>query len=483
MTHPKFDDWEPVIGLEIHVQLNTRSKMFGKEPNQFGDEPNMNIGFIDTGQPGSLPTINQEAVKKAVAFGLAIKASVQEVSLFDRKSYFYPDCPLNYQITQFYHPIIIGGEVTTEVEGKTMTFAVNHAHLENDAGKLIHFTDFAGVDFNRSGAPLLEIVSKPCMHSPKEASSYAAAIKAIMEYIGSSDCNMQEGQLRMDANISVRKKGEKGLRNKTELKNMNSFFNMELAIEAEIIRQIEFYTDHPTESIKSGTYRFDLERKRTVLMRVKETADDYRYFPEPDLPPLVITKEFIESIQKELPELPRDRFTRYINDFSLSHYSAALLVDDKKLCESFEKGLRIAKNPKAFCNWLTVEFIGRIKDMGKTFIESNIEVAHIAELVNLIEEGVVTGKIAKKVADEMCEKPGTSPKTIIEGNPEYRPMRDMTLIENAVNEVLQNNPQSIDDYRNGKEKAFQFLVGQVMKLSKGQAPPDLVRDLILKKLL
>lgn len=479
--HP-YDEWEPVIGLEIHVQLNTKSKMFGPEPNRFGDEPNTNIGYVDTGQPGCLPVINREAVKKAVNFGLAIEAEINLESTFDRKSYFYPDCPLNYQITQFNSPIIIGGQVVTECNGKPMTFEVEHAHLENDAGKLIHFPDFAGVDFNRSGAPLLEIVSRPCMHSPKEASAYAQAIRAIMEYIDASDCNMQEGQLRMDANISVRKKGETQLRKKTEIKNMNSFFNMELAIEAEIIRQIDFYLANPKAEMQSATYRFDLEKKKTIMMRVKESADDYRYFPEPDLPPLVLTKEFVEHLKRDLPELPRARYNRYRQNLELSEYFAELLVNDKKLSDSFEEGLKICKNPIAFCNWLTIEFIGRVKDTGKTLTEHGIKATMIARLVNLIEEGVITGKIAKMVADDMLVHPEKSPEEIIAANPDYKPLTDTSAIEAIIQTVLSENQESINDFANGKDKALQYLIGQVMKACKGKAPPEVVRDLIAKKL-
>ncbi len=482
MNKSHYSEWEPVIGLEIHVQLNTRSKMFSQEPNQFGDEPNVNIGYFDTGQPGALPVINCEAVKKAVNFGLAVGSKINEESIFDRKSYFYPDCPMNYQITQFYKPIIIGGEITTEVEGKIKTFKIEHAHLENDAGKLIHFPKFTGVDFNRSGAPLLEIVSTPCMFSPKDASAYAQAVKAIMEYIDSSNCNMQDGQLRMDANVSVRRKGEHTLRNKTELKNMNSFFNMELAIEAEIIRQIDFYTQNPDKHIESGTYRFDLEKQKTILMRKKESADDYRYFPEPDLPPLIITQEYINHLRRELPELPKERFNRYITSLCLTEYNASLLVNDKKLSDMFEEGCKICNNASHLCNWITVEFMGRIKDTGKSLSEIGIQITDIAALVNLINDKIITGKIGKMVADDMVKNPGTSPQTIIDANPNYKPMRDTKVVEDIVDRIIQENPETIDDYKNGKEKAFQFLVGQVMKATKGKAPPDYVRDYLIEKL-
>lgn len=285
--------WEAVIGLEIHVQLNTKSKLFSPAPNHFGDEPNVNITEICTGQPGSLPVLNEEAVRKAVQFGLAVGATITNFSTFDRKSYFYPDSPRNFQITQFEHPIIKGGSITAEVEGKTMTFEISHAHLEDDAGMLKHFSQFAGVDYNRAGVPLIEIVSQPCMHSAKEASSYAKAIKAIFQYLDASDCNMEEGSLRFDANVSVRHQGEKKLRDKVEIKNMNSFAFLELAIDSEIKRQIDLYTQN--KDIEPGTYRWDQERKKTILMRKKEMAADYRYFPEPDLVPIVLTDETIQK--------------------------------------------------------------------------------------------------------------------------------------------------------------------------------------------
>ncbi|NCF70496.1 MAG: Asp-tRNA(Asn)/Glu-tRNA(Gln) amidotransferase subunit GatB, partial [Chlamydiales bacterium] len=281
-------DWEIIIGLEIHVELNTQSKLFSPAANRFGDEPNNNIGVVCTGQPGALPVLNKEAVKKAVQIGLALQANINLLSKFDRKSYFYPDSPRNFQITQLDKPIVMGGEVKCEVEGEEKIFQINRAHLEDDAGMLKHFSKFAGVDYNRAGVPLLEIVSEPCLHSAKDASAYAQAIRSIVQYVGASDCNMEEGSLRFDANISVRKRGEEGLRNKIEVKNMNSFSNLELAIEQETIRQINLYNRYsdkdPSEVIEQATYRWDPEQQTTVLMRKKEDAEDYRYFPEPDLP-------------------------------------------------------------------------------------------------------------------------------------------------------------------------------------------------------
>lgn len=477
-----YGEFEAVIGLEIHCQLNTKTKLFGREPNCFGTEPNTNIGYVDTGQPGALPVINKAAVKKAVAFGLAVGAKVNETSYFDRKSYFYPDCPFNYQITQFYHPIITGGSVTCDVDGKEMTFSIEHTHMENDAGKLVHFADFSGVDYNRSGAPLIEIVSDPCMRTPREAACYASAVANILRYIRSSDCNMQEGALRMDANVSVRLKGETELRPKAEIKNMNSFTNMELALESEIRRQIAFYRANPDDRIKTGTYRFDLEKQKTILMRSKESADDYRYFPEPDLPPLVLDKAFIKDIKDTLPELPAVKKERFIKKVHLSEYFANLLIADIALCDFFEEGFEECKNPVAFCNWVVVEFAARANEANKHVVDLGITSRNIAHLVNMIEAKTITGKMAKEIADIMCKNPEKSPKAIQESGSRFKPMNDTKALEAIVDVIVKDNPDSIADYKKGKDKAFQYLVGQVMRQTKGTASPPEVRDMITKKI-
>lgn len=486
MTQIDYENWEPVIGLEIHVQLNTKSKLFSRAPNHFGDEPNTNIGIVDTGQPGSLPVLNKEAVRKAVQLGCALNARVALKSRFDRKSYFYPDSPRNFQITQFDQPIIVGGSVVAEVGGTTKHFAVHHAHLEDDAGMLKHFSTFAGVDYNRAGVPLIEIVSEPCMHSPKEASAYAMAIKAIMQYIDASDCNMEEGSLRIDVNVSVRRIGETKMRKKIEIKNLNSFHYMELAIEAEIRRQIRLYTARPHEApenvLQSGTYRFDVEKKETLLMRQKEAAEDYRYFPEPDLPPIFLKTEEIEAIRTALPELPHQRLKRYISAWQLPVGAASLLINEKRLADYFEEALKICNNPKNVCNWITVEFTGRFKDTGKNLLDSGILPAHIGRLVQLIDSGVITGKIAKSIADEMVATPGSDPEKIVKANPDYQPIQDTSSIEPLVNEVLDANAQSVADFKAGKSRAFDYLVGQVMKLCKGKASPSIVNELLTKKL-
>lgn len=481
-----YELWEPVIGLEIHAQLNTKSKLFSPAPNRFGDEPNTNISVVCTGQPGALPVLNKEAVKKAIQFGLAIGAEISLISTFDRKSYFYPDSPRNFQITQYENPLIRGGTIVADVEGTSMTFNVNRAHLEDDAGMLKHFSSFAGVDYNRAGAPLIEIVSEPCIHSPKQASAYAMAVRAIMLYLDASDGNMEEGSLRIDANISVRPKGEKGLRPRIEIKNMNSFTFMEMAIEAEISRQISLYTSHPhrkpIELIPAGTYRWDPEQKQTILMRQKESADDYRYFPEPDLVPVVLSQAYLDNLRATLPELPHDRFRRYVSDLGLTEYAASTLINEKQLSDYFEQALALCNHPRMLCNWITVEFAGRLKDTGKTLLNLGIPPAHLAKLVQMIEQNKITGRIAKSVADDMVAAPGLDPESIVSQNPDYQPVGDISFIEPIVDEILAANPQSIIDYKAGREKAFGFLVGQVMKQTRGKADPAVVNDLLRKKM-
>lgn len=476
------DDFEVIIGLEIHVELNTKSKLFSPAANHFGDEPNTNISYVCTGMPGSLPVINREAVKKAVQFGCAVGSEVKLVSFFDRKSYFYPDSPRNFQITQFEHPILKGGTVIAEVDGIEKTFSIRGSHLEDDTGMLKHFSSFAGIDYNRAGVPLIEIVSDPCIHSPKEAVAYAISLKAILEYIDASDCNMDEGSFRMDANISVRLKGETALRNKSEIKNMNSFANMHMALEHEIERQIQVYLENPQAIISQSTYRWDPDKKQAVLMRKKERTEDYRYFPEPDLPPLVVTQEFVDEIRASLPELPKDRMHRYIKTLGLSEHHAFVLVADKESSDYFEQAMQFVNSPKLLCNWIIVEFQGRFKEKGLSLAKSGIPPKDVASLVQMIESGALTGRIAKTVADEMVLKPGTSPQAIVEANPNFNPVHDTALLEPIVDRILAANEQSIIDYRNGKDRAFAFLVGQVMKETQGKASPQVVNELLQNKI-
>lgn len=481
-----YEEWEPIIGLEIHTQLNTRTKLFSRTKNRFGDEPNINVGLTDTGQPGTLPVLNKAAVWKAISLGCGLNSEIPLFSAFDRKSYFYPDSPRNFQITQFYHPIIKGGYVMASVGGQVKKFMIKEAHLEDDSGMLRHFSNFAGVDYNRAGVPLIEIVTEPCIYSAKEASAFAMALRAILIYLDISNCNMEEGSMRMDVNVSVRKKGETSLRSKIEVKNLNSFSNMELAIEAEIKRQIEAYTQQahldPSDVIKSTTMRFDLATKQTIAMRSKVEAEDYRYFPEPDLPPIYITKEMIDKVKETLPELPSQRYERYVSTLGLSEYNATLLVNDKPLADYFEKGLKTCKNPKALCNWITVEFVGRLKEKNLSLLEIDLPADNIAFLVNLIEDKTLTGKIAKLVADEMAADPKKHPKDIIAKNPDFLPVNDRSQVEAIVDEVLKKNSQSVLDYKQGATKAFHYLIGQVMAASKGKASPDVVKEVLLERL-
>lgn len=479
-------EWEPIIGLEIHAELNTKSKMFSRDRNSFGAEPNTNISEVSVALPGSLPVINKEAVKKAVQFGLSIGAKVNLVSQFDRKSYFYPDNPRNFQITQYETPIVVGGSVVAVVDGVEKEFQITRAHLEDDSGMLKHFTTFAGVDFNRAGVPLIEIVSEPCMHTPKEASAYAMAIKAILEYIDASDCNMEEGSLRFDVNISVRKKGEAGFRNKIEIKNMNSFSNLELAIDHEIFRQIKEYEAHPDKDpkqvITQSTHRWDPDLGQTVLMRKKECADDYRYFPEPDLLPLVLTQSYVEEIRKTLPELPLQKEKRYVETLGLAASQAFFITSDKKLADYFESALKTCAHAKNLANWIIVEFAGRLKEESLKVYETKIAPEHVSELVNLIEKGDIHGKIAKSIADDMAKAPGTKASELIAKNPDYQPLNDKAAIEALVDTVLAANKDSIDSFLAGRDRAFAFLVGQVMKATKGTASPQLVNELLKEKI-
>jgi aspartyl-tRNA(Asn)/glutamyl-tRNA(Gln) amidotransferase subunit B len=482
MTHNPYEKWETIIGLEVHVALNTKTKLFSTAPNHFGDSPNTNITVVCTGQPGALPVLNKEAVRKAVQFGCAVNATIPLFSKFDRKSYFYPDNPRNFQITQFDQPIIIGGTITTTVEGKEHSFEIDRAHLEDDAGMLKHFPNYGAIDYNRAGVPLLEIVSKPCIHSAKEAASYAIAIKSIMEYINSSDCNMEQGNLRIDANISVRPKGENTLRNKIEIKNMNSFSNMELALESEKKRQINLYLDNPTTDpfklIPQATFRWDPDSKSTRLMRQKENADDYRYFPEPDLPPILLTEEYISAIKESLPELPYQRKQRYIEQLNLSKDQAELLIQEKKLADYFEEALTFTTHAKHLCNWICVEFTGKLNE--QNLWETPIPPKEVATLVNLINNGTITGKIGKKIVDNLLNTPTKTCSQIIKENPNYQPVTDLKLIETLIKQVISENPTSVADYKSGKTKAFSYLIGQIMKLTKGKADPAIVNKLLKK---
>ena len=478
------EGWEPVIGLEIHVQLSTKSKHL-QLGSQIALATSLTPTSIRSAQDNLAPFPSSTKMQLLKQSNLAApsepKSSPFSANSTENRTSI-PIAPATSKSPNFTIRSSSAAPSVAEVEGKIMTFAINHAHLEDDAGMLKHFTSFAGVDYNRAGVPLIEIVSEPCIHSPKEAVAYAMAINAIMHYLDASDCNMEEGSLRIDANISVRLRGEKKLRNKIEIKNMNSFSNMELAIDKEIERQIEIYEANPDAIIRSGTYRFNVETGENILMREKEMAEDYRYFPEPDLLPLILTDEYIETIRAALPELPHQRFKRYTEELGLSLYNASLLIADKKLCDFFEQGLEYTKNAKNLCNWITVEFIGRLKEKNLSLEKSGIASSHIANLVAMIDDGTITGRMAKEIADEMVASPGKDPREIAANNPKYKPLEDLSAIEPIVDAVLQANPQSIADYKEGRTKALAFLVGQIMKQTKGMASPEIVNRLLLDKI-
>lgn len=475
-------DWETIIGLEVHVQLNTRAKLFSRALNRSKQEPNTDIDPICTGQPGSLPLLNEAAVRKAVRLGHALGARINLRSQFDRKAYFYPDSPRNYQITQFFCPLLEDGQIEVEIEGHCRRFSIARAHLEDDSGMLRHFSDFAGVDYNRAGIPLIEIVSTPCFRSSQEASAYVSSLKEILEFADISECNMEEGHLRVDANISVRLRGEGALRSKVEIKNLNSLSFLRAALESERERQIGCY--RRGEQVLDATFRWDQELQQTLLMRLKEQARDYRYFPEPDLPPLVISRALVEAERAALPELPAAKRRRYQEEFGLSRRAADTLLTSRKLALYFETALAAnrALDARAICNWITVELAGRLRESNRSVTDCQIPPQSIAELVELIETGVITGKIAKRVADDLIAHPHRCPKEIVAANPDYRPMSDDLAVEQMVDEVLGDNPQSISDFKSGKQRAFGHLVGQVMAKSRGKAPPDAVNRLLREKL-
>jgi len=476
------DCWEPVIGLEIHAELNTASKLFSVDRNHFGDEPNTNISEVSVALPGTLPVVNKEAVRKAIQFGLATKGDVQLWSRFERKSYFYPDCPRNYQITQLEFPVVKGGVVPAFVEGEEKSFSLDRVQLEDDAGMLKHYSTFAGVDFNRAGVPMIEIVSQPCMHSAKEAVAYAQAIRSILDYLDVSDCNMEEGSFRFDVNVSVRKKGETILRTRSEIKNMNSFSNLEQAINFEIDRHISLYEASPekeiTQVVDQATFRWDPDRGSTILMRTKENAQDYRYFPDPDLLPLILTQEQVDAEEKHLPELPLERERRFCRDYSLTTERSYFLTADRKLADYYEQALEICDNYKMVANWIAVEFAGRLKEKGIAMWKSGISAHNVGELVLMVQEGTITGKIAKSVADEMVLAPEVSPKEIVKSRPEFQPFQDMEKLKQIVKEVVAQHPDTVQAIRDGRDRSFAFLVGQVMKQTRGSAPPAQVNKLL-----
>lgn len=474
--------WEVVIGLEVHVQLKTRTKIFCRCITSFGDPPNTHVCPVCLGLPGALPRANQEAIKKALLAALALKAEVSLESIFDRKNYFYPDLPKGYQISQFHLPYAKGGYIEIELsEGKRKKIHLQRIHLEEDAGKLIHSEDpsikESYIDFNRAGTPLIEIVSKPEISSPEEAHLYLQMLKKIMQYLNISDCNMEEGSLRVDANISIRKKGEKKLGVKTEIKNLNSFKAVVAALEYEARRQQKILEEGGI--ITQETRLWNAKLEKTLPMRTKEEAHDYRYFPDPDLPPVNLSPSFLEEVKKEMCELPLERKDRFIKEYGLPSYDAGVLTQEKEIADYFEEALSPNISPKKVANWVMSELLN-FRGEKKCSIWDLFPPKYLKELLEEIESGRISGKIGKKVLEEMVntKKP---PREIIKEKG-WEQILDPKKITQWVEEVIKENPSAVESYKKGKKKTWGFFVGEVMKKSQGKANPQLVNEILNKVL-
>jgi aspartyl-tRNA(Asn)/glutamyl-tRNA(Gln) amidotransferase subunit B len=484
-------DYEAVIGLETHCQLSTKSKIFCKCSTEFSSPPNTNVCPICLGYPGVLPVLNQEVLESAIKLGLALNAEITPYSKFDRKQYFYPDLPKNYQISQYDLPIVQNGHLEIElVEKKTgqvtrKTIGITRLHMEEDAGKLVHAgsdslsgSTHSLVDYNRSGVPLLEIVSEPDLRSGSEASEYAQELRRLVRYLGIGNGNMQEGSLRCDVNISIRPVGETKFGTKVEIKNMNSFSAIQKAIEYEIERQKEAL--EAGEAIVQETRLWEEGAQRTISMRSKEGASDYRYFPEPDLPPFETSKEHLESCLASIPELPAQKRRRYENELGLSAYDARVLADEKSVAEYFEAALIDGASPKLIANWITQDIAAYLKTHKLSISEIALKPENLAQLVILIEKGTISNKIGKDILPELITQ-GESVKTIIEKKGLVQ-VSDPTIIEKIVLEVINDHPSEVEKYKAGKTSLQGFFVGQVMKRSGGKADPKLTSQIIVEKL-
>lgn len=472
-------NFETVIGLEVHVELKTDSKIFSPSFNHFGAGANENINPIDLGYPGVLPVLNEKAVNYAMKASMAINCDVATNTKFDRKNYFYPDNPKAYQISQFDQPIGENGWIEIEVEGKKKRIGITRLHLEEDAGKLTHNNDgYSLVDYNRQGTPLVEIVSEPDLRSPAEAYAYLEKIKNIIQYTGVSDCKMEEGSLRCDANISIRPIGQKEFGVKTELKNLNSFSFVQKGLEFEEKRQQEVLL--AGGEILQETRRYDEQTKETILMRVKEGSDDYRYFPEPDLVPLYIDDAWKERIRAEIPELPDARRLRYIETLELPAYDAMVLTSTKEMSDFFESTIAAGADVKQASNWIMGELSAYMNKQQKELHDLALTPESLAKMIKLIEDGTISSKIAKKVFAELIEN-GGDPEGIVKDKGLVQ-ISDEGQLTEIISALLDKNEQSIIDYKNGKDKAIGFLVGQVMKETKGQANPPMVNKIILTEI-
>ena len=474
--------WETVIGLEVHIQLSTKSKIFSGASTKFGSDPNKQACLIDVALPGVLPVCNQEAIRMAIKFGLAVGATINRKSIFERKNYFYPDLPKGYQISQYEIPIVAGGSLETEVDGEVHVVGLTRAHLEEDAGKSLHeqFDDATGIDLNRAGTPLLEIVSEPEIRSAAQAADYMRKLHSLVTYLGICDGNMQEGSLRCDANVSIRPIGQKELGTRAELKNINSFRFVEKGIEIEIDRQIELLESGGT--VVQETRLFDPKLNVTRPMRGKEDAQDYRYFPDPDLPPLVVSDALIDEVRKNLPELPSARKQRFMEDLGLSDADAGQLTQSREVADFYEEALGTSPtNAKSVANWVNVELASYLNKSGLGIQESRVDASVIGKIVTLIADGTISGAGGKTLLQSLWDDPQQSIDAVIDEKG-LKQLEDSDELERLVDEVIKTNPEQVQKFKEGNAKLLGFLVGQVMKLSKGKANPKLVNQSLREKL-
>jgi aspartyl-tRNA(Asn)/glutamyl-tRNA(Gln) amidotransferase subunit B len=471
--------WEVVIGLEVHAQVSSNAKLFSSSATQFGSEPNSQVSLIDAAMPGMLPVINKFCVEQAVRTGLGLKAKINLTSVFDRKNYFYADLPQGYQISQYKYPIVGEGEVVLDMPYGTKKIGIERLHLEQDAGKSLHDQDPTKtfIDLNRSGVALMEIVSKPDLRSPEEVAEYVKKLRSIMRYLGTCDGNMEEGSLRADVNVSVRKLGSKDFGTRCEIKNVNSIKFMQQAIQYEAKRQVELLEEG--KKIDQETRLFDTKKNETRQMRSKEDAHDYRYFPDPDLPPLKFNQSFVDGIKKKLPELPDDKKERLMNNYKLSSYEAGVLISDKDTSDYFEDVVKTS-DVKLAINWVIGDLFAALNKLGKSIKESPISSNNLAKLIDLIKNNTISGRIAKEVFELML-KDNRDPKAIVE---EKGLVQESNVgeLEKIIEKVLKDNADKVAEYKSGKDKLFGFFVGSVIKESKGKANPALVNDLLKKKL-
>ena len=472
-------DWELVIGIEVHAQIISNSKLFSGSSTSFGSDHNTQVSFVDAGMPGMLPVINSVCVEQAIKTGLGLNAKINNFSIFDRKNYFYPDLPQGYQISQFEQPIVGNGMITIDLDnGDSKNVGIERLHLEQDAGKSLHdqHPSYSFVDLNRSGVALMEIVSMPDMRSPEEAQAYVKKLRNIMKYLQTCDGNMEEGSLRADINVSVRKPGDE-LGTRCEIKNVNSIKFIGQAIVYEAKRQIDLI--EKGNLVEQQTRLFDPKKGQTRSMRSKEESHDYRYFPDPDLLPLTFTDEFVDEIKKTLPELPDIRRKRFINEYGLSPYDSNILVSEKETADYFEEAAKNS-NPKLVCNWVIGELFSVLNKMNKTIENCPIRAGDLSELINLIDDETITGRIAKDVFEIMLET-GNNPKTIVDEN-NMKQVNDLSEIESIIDKIIENNPDQVEALAE-KPNLIGWFVGQTMKESQGKANPKTVNEILSKKLL